>query len=103
MNNRDTVFSGKIKDTLQFIYQQSVEYTNLMNEIQGVSLYTGLSGIYLFQIYYEMYDNSSNLGKSIDKKIADLLSIYGNNSDNDSSQENTSVIAVFTAKIVRSR
>jgi len=45
MNNNDTVIFSKISDTLKFIYQKSVEYTNLVDEIRDVSMYSGLSGI----------------------------------------------------------
>jgi len=69
----------EVYSILQFIDDKITE-SDIENYIQDVSLYSGLSGISLFQIYYQRYLNRKNDIREFSKqKINLLISIYENN------------------------
>jgi len=66
---------------LQFI-DDKIKESDIESYIQDVSLYSGLSGVSLFQIYYQKYLNRKIDIKEFSKqKVNSLISIYEDNYD----------------------
>lgn len=64
---------------LQYI-DEKIKESKIESYVQDVSLYSGLSGIFLFQIYYQKYLNKEKGIKAFSKEKIDLLiSIYEDN------------------------
>jgi hypothetical protein len=66
-----------INEILNIIYVKSTEFTDSNNNIKDLSIYTGLAGINLFQIYYDRFKNGFSSAKNLaEEKIEILLSFF---------------------------
>jgi hypothetical protein len=90
MKNDITIPLSEIEDVLEFIYQKSTEYLTSIDTIRDISIYSGLSRMYLFQIYYEIHKEGYNSTKKlVEKKLNTLLFLYSKARNNYGEKEMT--------------